>query len=547
MGVIDQAAGLRATFEAKRAWWGAEPRALVWQPAPPASGDAAAARRFAQGIILFDGEMIQIAPGEAPWSAPLPSQHFTDLLHGHGWLDDFAASNHKLSRTALIGWARDWIARYGQGSGPGWKPELAARRLIRWIAHATEILSGADSELNHAFFRTLSAHTRFLDRRWRHTRPGIERVEALAGQVYARLSLERGMPADEAIRLLGQTADGMVDAEGGIASRNPQEVLRLVEILGWSAGIIEAADKIPDPGQTAALSRLVPVLRALTHADGRLARFHGGRAGQVAPIAEALDLAARYVRPGPTDHAMGYLRLAAGDATLLLDAADPPAAASAAEAHASALAIEFTHGAHPIIVNAGSGKGFGAGALSGSIGCHSTLVIGAGDQGPETLRGRVSASLTETEAGFWALGESAIWQDSHGLLHERRLKLSSEGNGVSGEDTLVSQGHADRARLASVFPEEFGPRRFRAVFLIHPEARVAPALNGRAALIVVPDGAKWMLRTDSQTVSIEAAQYFEAGRVHPRATKQVVVGGEILGYWGRITWSLDRLAAGNSA
>ncbi|MEM7643579.1 MAG: heparinase, partial [Pseudomonadota bacterium] len=232
MGVIDQAAGLRATFEARRACWGAEPRTLVWQPAPPASGDAATARRLAQGILLFDGQMAQIPTGSAPWALDAPDPLWADRLHGHGWLDDFAASSHEPSRQILIDWVHDWIAAFGQGTGPGWKPELAARRLIRWIAHSIDLLRGRPTEQSHAFFRTLSAHARFLDRRWKSTRPGIERIEALAGMVYARLSLESGMAADDAIRLLGQTAGAMVDAEGAIPSRNPQEVLRMVEILG---------------------------------------------------------------------------------------------------------------------------------------------------------------------------------------------------------------------------------------------------------------------------------------------------------------------------
>ncbi|MEM7509257.1 MAG: heparinase II/III family protein, partial [Pseudomonadota bacterium] len=463
---------------------------------------------------------------------------------------DFAASSHEPSRQILIDWVHEWIAAFGQGTGPGWKPELAARRLIRWIAHSIDLLRGRPTEQSHAFFRTLSAHARFLDRRWKSTRPGIERIEALAGMVYARLSLESGMAADDAIRLLGQTAGAMVDAEGAIPSRNPQEVLRMVEILGWSAGIIDAAGKQPDPSHLGALNRLVPSLQALAHADGRLARFHGGRADAPGAVARALDgIALRQVAER-RDLALGYLRMTGGEATVLLDAAPPP---GTAEAHASALAMEFTSGAHPIVVNAGSGRGFGreAEAAGRTSTAHSGLLIGVlTGPGPDgTLAktlpdpgGPVSATRTQAEDGVWALGESRAWLAPFGLFHERRLHLGRDGLVLSGEDTVVASTQQDRARLAKAMPADLSNRRFSANFVIHPDARVAPALNGRAALIVLADGTKWMLRTDGQTVEIHPSQYFEAARTHPRATKQVVVMGDILEYWGRITWSLERLA-----
>ncbi|MEL6477891.1 MAG: heparinase II/III family protein [Pseudomonadota bacterium] len=547
MGVIDQAAGLRATFEARRACWGAEPRALVWQPAPPAAGDAAAARRLAQGVLLFGGEMRILPAGTSPWTLDCSSPAWAEALHGHGWLDDLAASQHAPTRKALIGWVHDWIATFGQGTGPGWRPDLAARRLIRWIAHATDLLNGADRETSQAFFRTLSAHARFLDRRWRHTRPGTERIEALAGQIYARLSLEAGMPAETAIQQFGQAAETAVDADGGLSSRNPEDVLRLVELLGWSAGIVEAAGKACDPGHLAALSRLLPTLSALTHADGRLARFHGGRAGAVGAVARAVEaapVAAAPGLPGSRGEAMGFLRLTGGDATLIVDAAPPPDP-GAHMPHASPLAIEFTHGRHPIIVSAGPGRAFGLetareGAQMASQSC---LALETGLHGPADLSSPVSARLTEEANGTWALGESHAFHALCGLRHERRLNLSADGLGLSGEDTLIAGNAEDRAKLSAGAPPDLGPRRFAALFLMHPDLDVAPALNGRAALIVLPDGAKWMLRTDSKSVAIRPASYFESGRTHPRATKQVVVSGEILEYWARVTWSLDRLAA----
>ncbi|MBY8974675.1 heparinase II/III family protein [Rhodobacteraceae bacterium NNCM2] len=543
MGVIGTATGLRASFEARRACWGAKAGALLWQPPPPVHGDPAAARRLIKGILLFDGAMRELAPDASPWAIDAPGQRWSDALHGHGWIDDLACIPGDESRRIMARWVHDWIETYGRGTGPGWTPVLAARRLVSWVTHSTLLLNGASLDTSYAFFRALNAHARYLDRLWRHAPPGIERIEAVAGMLFGRVSLEGGLAPGPGITELGRCAEQMVDADGAIASRNPQDLMRLAEILGWSAEIIATADLEPDPRHVNALRRLRPALAALIHADGRLARFHGGRGSRAPAVGRAVGKPAggHFAHHG----AMGFVRMEAGQVSALMDAAPPPRGAGTTP-HASALALEFTAGAHPVIVSAGSGIGFGAEAAAdgASTPAHSTVNL-RGESHPLSGDGgkalRVSASVSEEEAGHWALGESHAWRPGFGLIHERRLHLDRAGTRLAGEDTLVASDAADRARLVRAMPADLGPHPFCAHFLVHPEAKVRPALNGRAALIELPSGARWMLRTDARSLTLAPARYFETNRIRPRATKLIVVTGEILEYWGRITWSLEEL------
>lgn len=542
MGVVETALGLRASFEARRACWSARAGALLWQPPPPVIGDPAAARRLNNGLLLFDGALIELAPDTSPWQIEAPDALWNASLHGHGWIDDLASVGDVQSRETLARWVHEWIAQFGQGTGPGWPPPLVARRLVRWIAHSIDLLNGASQAQSHAFFRALNAHARFLDRLWRHTEPGLERIETVSGMLYARFSLEGAQSPAQGIEELGRSAARVVGDDGAIASRNPQHLHRLVEILGWSAEIIEAAGMRPDPRHLSALSRLRPALAALAHSDGRLARFHGGRAGR--PQALAAALGADRGQNALPNGALGFVRMARGGATLLMDGAAPGRAAGD-NAHASALAIEFTVGDNPIVVNSGSGIGFGRDAeVEGrQTPAHSTLIL-KGESHPLTAGGKpvdVSASLVEEADGPWALGESHAWRPGFGLIHERRVHLDQSGTRLSGEDTVIAASAPDRDRLNGAMPEDLGPRQIAAHFIIHPDAAVTPALNGRAALIALGDGSRWMLRTDARGMSIQPARYFEATRVNPRATKLVVVTGEILEYWGRITWTLQQL------
>lgn len=536
MGVIGSASGLRATFEARRAGWAAQPTPLVWQPTPPSSGDAASARRLAEGVLLFDGACRQIEAGSSPWKVEPPSDAWRDLLHGHGWLDDFAATNHAPSRQVLIAWVHDWIAAFGQGAGPGWAPELVARRLTRLIAHSLVLLRGVTQDVSHAYFRTLNAHARFLDRRWKHTSPGLPRVEALAGLLYARLSLESGMQADMAIRLLGEAAHDMADPSGALTSRNAEDLMQLQTLLSWTAETLTAAEMQPSAQHLATLDRLTSLAMGISHADGALPRFHGSRTTTRLPRTPQRS----------TENAMGYLRLAAGATSVVMDATPAPRAGAPSKsepaAFASALAIELTSGEHPVIVSAGSGRGFGAEAevSARSPAAHCGLILGpALDVSPD--RAPVSASLTTTTEGHWVLGESSVWRDPAGLIHERRLHLAPNGLHLGGEDTIVASSAVDRAALSKLLPSGMSAQ-VGANFLIHPDATAALHLNGRAALITLADGAKWMLRGAGAPIELRPARFHDPARIRPRATKQIVVMGEIAEYWGRITWSLEQLS-----
>ncbi len=75
----------------------------------------------------------------------------------------------------------------------------------------------------------------------------------------------------------------------------------------------------------AAIDRIAPTLRTLRHADGALARFHGGGRGIDGRLDHALIQSGN--RNLHVDGlAMGYARIAAGRTSIVIDAALPPGA-----------------------------------------------------------------------------------------------------------------------------------------------------------------------------------------------------------------------------
>ena len=128
-----------------------------------------------------------------------------------------------------------------------------------------------------------------------------------------------------AVAALAEECSREIGAEGGIPTRNPEELLEVFTLLTWAEQALTEAGRLPPPPIVAALERMAPTLRALRHADGGLARFHGGGRGVEGRLDQALAVAG--VKPGPALGqvlAMGFARMIGGRTTVLVDAAPPP-------------------------------------------------------------------------------------------------------------------------------------------------------------------------------------------------------------------------------
>lgn len=544
-------------LQARRASFARSATAFVSSPEPRTIGSFARGRQLLSGNFLFAGALVEDKES-AIWDIPTPDQLYEDELHGFTWLDDLAAVGNLSAQKRAQEWLFDWIARFGKGTGPGWSPDLTGRRLIRWINHAILLLNGQPAEASEAYYRSLGQQTIYLSRRWRAATPGLPRFEALTGLIYAGLALE-GMDdrVGPAVTALNAECKAEIDEQGGLSTRNPEELLEVFTLLNWTASALAESGRMADEPHLAAIARIAPTLRALRHSDGALARFHGGGRGPEGRLDHALAASGVKARPGQ-GLAMGYVRLTGGRSSLILDAAPPPVDAASHNAHASTCAMELTSGRRPIIVNCGSGTSFGADwrRAGRATASHSTL----------SLDGVSSAKLIET--GIWGGkrelltaapkdvrvqyldvdGATGIivghdgYRDSHGLTHIRQVEIPVSGRAVAGEDTLAAiekpdqvlfQRALDRGNLKGV--------GFKLRFHLHPDVDAELDLGGKAVSMALRSGEIWVFRHDgSAKMSIEPSVFLEKGRLKVRATKQIVLSATALDYATRIRWTLAK-------
>jgi len=532
--------------------------AFVSQPEPRTIGSFARGKQLLAGNFLFAGTLAE-APGRSIWDLGVNDPAFEAELHGFAWLDDLAAVGDASARLAAQDWLVAWIGRYGGGRGPGWTPDLTGRRLIRWINHAILLLRGQEADVSRAFFRSLAQQTNFLSRRWSSAQRGLPRFEALTGTIYAGLALE-GMDSrvDPAVAALARDCAREIDAEGGVPTRNPEELLEVFTLLTWAASALSDAGRIAPPEHIAAIERIAPTLRALRHADGGLARFHGGGRGADGRL--DAELAASGVRAGPPlGLAMGFARLSAGRTTVILDAAPPPTGPASFNAHASTLAFELTSGRRPVIVNCGAGASFGttwrqAGRATPS---HSALGLegySSARLGPSRRIGgqlmellvdaptRVPSERSRTHLAIKVEAGHNGYVESHGLTHARTLELGADGRSLRGEDVLVALDPPDRSRFdAAVDATGLQGLAYSARFHLHPDVEASLDLGGTAVSLALKSGEVWVFRHEGPVrLALEASVYLEKGRLKPRAARQIVLMGRAIDYTTHIRWSFAK-------
>lgn len=519
------------------------------QPEPRTIGLYARGKQLVAGNFISGATVIE-SPGVPIWDVPFADPALHNEAHGFVWLEDLAALGDARAQDRAQDWTFDWITRFGAGKGAGWQANLIGRRLIRWINHAPMLMQDTAADKTTTLLASLSTQLHFLAQRWQTAAPGLPRIEALTGQLVAALVLEgMGHHVEPAQRGLSAEVEAEIDMGGGIATRNPEELLEIFTLLTWAEQALGEAGRRAAPEHLAAIERVAPVLRALRHADGGLARFHGGGRGAEGRLDAALATAG--VRPmASAGMAMGFARLTGGRTTIILDAEPPP---SGPLAHASTNGFELTSGRRPVVVSCGSGAAFGlewrqAGRATAS---HSTLAI----EGYSSSRlGRSGAGEFVERADVTTLrvlpGENGAgvhiaqdgWSKTHGLSHIRDLMLTNDGRHLKGIDRLAAINAAEKRRFERVMStsREQGVK-FAVRFHIHPDVETRLDMGGTAVSLALKSGEIWVFRHDgSARLALEPTIYLEKTRLRPRESLQIVLSGLAQDFDTELGWTLAK-------
>lgn len=513
---------------------GKAPDRLAAQPLDLWTGNMARGQDLLRGSFEFAGRTIvqDTAAFDGPgWFPPEAGPAWIAELHGFDWLRDLAALSGDAARQRARQLVSAWIRRFSRWDSRAWHPAATGRRIAAWIGQSAFFCDSADDAFRAAFFDSLARQARHLARSHGTAAPGMARLRALKGLIYAAVALPEGARlVRDAPRLIDREVARQVLPDGGYAARSPAlQLAALCLFIDLRAALRIVRIDVP-PTLQGAIERMAAALRLLRHGDGGLALFNGADEGDPAAAEVTLALSESRGRPPTALPETGFQRLAAGRALVLVDVGAPSAVDSVA--HAGTLGFEMSVGRERLIVNCG-----GAGAERAEwrlaqrvTAAHSTLAVddvNSSDIRADARLGRrarpTDVTRDETDGNIRIEAAHDGYLQPFGLTHRRRIYLSAQGDDLRGEDQLTGAGG----------------KSFALRFHLHPKVQASLIQEGGAALLRLPSGQGWRLRARGGEMTLADSVYLgHAGEV--RRTRQVVVSGELAGQGALIKWALRR-------
>jgi len=506
---------------------------LLIAPQDLRTADPTRASEIYAGRFAFAGKIV-VCDGRSPFEVEPPSEEWADTLLGFSWLRHLRAADSSITRANARALVDEWIALQGGWDTTAWRPDIVARRIISWLCQAPLVLQETDVRFYRRFMRNLTRQVRYLRGTVSSAQDGLPRLDAIIALTYAALCMQaEARLLKSATKRLIQELERQILPDGGHIGRNPNTLIELLLDLLPLRQAFAARNVPPPPALLNAIDRMMPMLRFFRHADGSFALFNG--MGPTPPDLLATVLAYDDARGTPVANAphSGYQRLQSGDLIVLMDTGRPPPIAVSYEGHAGCLSFELSSKQHRIVVNCGlpatsrdswrliarATPAHSTATINESSSCHFLTTAALRHflgspivSGPE----QVDVSRQERDDAIVLRASHDGYAARFGIVHQRVLRLQSDGSRLDGEDSFLP---ADGGDLSTNRRDEFAVR-----FHLHPTVRASKLTDEHGAMLMLPNAEVWTFTGFEDRVEIEDS-VFLAGPEGPRRTLQIVIYG----------------------
>jgi uncharacterized heparinase superfamily protein len=476
-------------------------------------GDPTMAQDMARGKFSFAGVVVAGRPVDVFDTAP-PSPQWATALHNLSWLQHFVTGGHELHRIV----ARSLVLKWGEQRSGFRTPMVCFQALVALASAAHFLVGPAPSSFGKPFYELVEN----LIHRVLAMRPSAlsdNFWQAVALQ-YASLAF-RGSETlrDQANAKLCTVMDQVILPDGGHVSRNPQALLEvLLAVIPIRDAMVAKREAVPRP-LSAAIERMFPMLRMLSHGDRGLCNFQGTGATEIAGIKILVEHDTIAGRPLLSAPHSGYCRLSHRSGLLIMDTGVP------GECN-SPLAIEFSDGPHRIFNNCGM-PGSATDdwrRAAADIAAHNTVEIAAFECG---VKNSPAAEVITSPHGSLINCINEISARSGKVSHHRSVFLSQTGNDLRGEDRISSQNTPP------------GSLDFTIRFHLHPGVKATLTRKETRIVIMLPNKTAWQFTARGGTMSLEKS-VFLGDAAGPRKTEQIVIRGSTETA-SPVNWALRRV------
>lgn len=534
---------------------GPVPKNLSVIPTDPWPGDAVAGQAVIDGEFNYGGQSF---PSNPPtWLPEGVEPAWFDYVHSFAFLRDLRAVGGDTARRVARSLISSWCDQFEYWAADVWRVDLIADRITHLVALHDFMLGSADQSFRDRVFESmvrqlkhmlrlapgvLGAGTLPAEMETGTTDPmlqnaqavyGLDLLRVVRGLVFAGVAFPEGdKPLGFGLSLLPALMRQSMLPDGTARERSPTIQARLLKCLIDIRHALRLANIALPPELPPALDKAANALRAMRHGDGGLMLFHGSQEGDPLFIDALLTQSASRGRSPKSLKEGGYERMLAGRMLLLLDAGSPPAHQLDEGAHASTGAFEVSIGKERLFVNCGAHPSQGNRdwhqALAATA-AHSTLTLNHKNSSEIIEDGGLGRRAQIIKRDRRVEDGNQIMQISHdgyqvscGMVHERILNLSEDGDELKGSEILEGTGGIDYALR----------------FHLHPLVQSSLIQNDRAVLLRLPSGTGFRLTLEEGTFAIEESLYY--GKAAPRKSRQIVCYGNSGIGSSIVNWTLTR-------
>ena len=338
---------------------------------------------------------------------------------------------------------------------------------------------------------------------------------------------------------MSREASRCIDANGNVKTRNPEELFNILTMLSWSASAALKANKVALKKHQQVMGFLAINIRSLRIGNGGLAHFHGGGRGDIGYIDQILSGIVLPISKIKIN-SIGYYRIFKNRTVLIMDVGEQ---SMKSNSNFSASSFELSTGYEELIVNSGPGALFGDewSDISQTLHAHSGVCVA--NVSPSNRRTKLipKAEYTSDLNAEIILSSHGGYTETHGVIHNRKIRMSSDGCVISGLDTICSES----AHQRDIFDKWIKSKNeksmpFSAQFHIAPDVEIKWNNDNTKIILETLKGIVWVFEVLNGEISIQDSAFMQFGELSPRAAKQVVVSSTAIDYQGNIEWKLTK-------
>ncbi|MGN6488563.1 MAG: heparinase II/III family protein [Devosia sp.] len=400
-----------------------------------------------QGRYLLASKLVD-THGVSPFSVDVDHADWQDDLQAFAWLRHFRDARTDEERRFARTLTLDWIGREHGFDRQTWALSLTARRVLNWLRHYNLLMEGASPEESQQLARSLSTQISSLKLR---ASLATEPVDALlVALALTGVALCADRPDAEVIgriRHAGRLIEQQIDEDGLHRTRSAKvQVQILIELITICQALRRNYEQHAGELDEMAES-MQRALDAVSLGTGEPGYFNG--TGQMQHDLIVAVQAQSPARARQTGTLGGYGRLIAGRSIVVADSGLVPDPEYAQQAHASALAFEFSHGRDLVVGNCGPAPlGYADGLLFRQGIAHSAPTIKALSAAAIPTSGPLAGRLLQVGKPNTVEAQPADdslvltcngYIERFGVSIERHLTLLPEGLSLVGQDRFVRQ------------------------------------------------------------------------------------------------------------